>query len=53
MAAGTSSSGLGRWTSPPGLDHTTVAKHLRAARAEEHPLVYQVEGDRGSVGGSV
>lgn len=33
-----------------GLDHTTVAKHLRQLRAEEDPLVYLVEGDRGLLG---
>ncbi len=33
-----------------GLDHTTVAKHLRQLRAEEDPLVYLVENDRGLLG---
>ena len=30
-----------------GLDHTTVAAHLRMLREEVEPLVYLVEGDRG------
>ncbi len=30
-----------------GLDHTTVAAHLRMLRDEVEPLVYLVEGDRG------
>ena len=30
-----------------GLDHTTVAAHLRMLRDEAEPLVYLVEGDRG------
>jgi len=30
-----------------GLDHTTVALHLRTLREEVEPLVYLVEGDRG------
>ena len=33
-----------------GLDHTTVAKHLRQLRAEEDPLVYLIENDRGLLG---
>jgi len=33
-----------------GLDHTTVAKHLRQLRAEDDPLVYLVENDRGLLG---
>lgn len=30
-----------------GLDHTTVAAHLRLLRDEEDPLVYLIENDRG------
>ncbi len=33
-----------------GLDHTTVAAHLRTLRDEEEPLVYLVENDRGLLG---
>lgn len=33
-----------------GMDHTTVAKHLRQLRAEDEALVYLVEGDRGLLG---
>ncbi len=33
-----------------GLDHVTVAKHLRQLRVEEDPLVYLVEGERGLLG---
>ena len=33
-----------------GLDHVTVAKHLRQLRAEQDPLVYLVEGERGLLG---
>jgi DNA-binding MarR family transcriptional regulator len=33
-----------------GLDHTTVAMHLRELRAEEHPLVTLVEEGRGTKG---
>ncbi len=33
-----------------GLDHTTVAAHLRMLRDEPEPLVYLIEGDRGLLG---
>ena len=33
-----------------GLDHTTVAAHLRTLRDEEDPLVYLIENDRGLLG---
>jgi len=33
-----------------GLDHVTVAKHLRQLRGEEDALVYLVEGERGLLG---
>ena len=33
-----------------GLDHTTVAAHLRTLRDEVDPLVYLIEGDRGLLG---
>lgn len=33
-----------------GMDHTTVAKHLRYLRAEKEPLIYLVENDRGLLG---
>lgn len=33
-----------------GLDHTTVAKHLRQLRAEDDPLVYLIENERGLLG---
>lgn len=33
-----------------GLDHTTVAAHLRTLREEEDPLVYLIENDRGLLG---
>ncbi len=33
-----------------GLDHTTVAKHLRQLRDEDDPLVYLIENDRGLLG---
>jgi len=30
-----------------GLDHTTVAAHLRALREEDDPLIDLIENDRG------
>jgi len=33
-----------------GMDHTTVAKHLRYLREEKDPLIYLVENDRGLLG---
>ena len=33
-----------------GLDHTTVAAHLRMLRDEDDPLVYLIENDRGLLG---
>ena len=33
-----------------GLDHTTVAGHLRTLRDEADPLVYLIENDRGLLG---
>ncbi len=33
-----------------GLDHTTVARHLRELQAEDDPLLYLVEGERGLLG---
>jgi hypothetical protein len=33
-----------------GLDHTTVAAHLRALREEEDPLIDLIENDRGLAG---
>ena len=33
-----------------GLDHTTVAAHLRMLREEPEPLVYLIENDRGLLG---
>ena len=30
-----------------GIDHTTVAAHLRMLRNEPDPLVYLIEGNRG------
>jgi len=33
-----------------GIDHTTVAAHLRMLRNEADPLVYLIQGDRGLLG---
>ena len=33
-----------------GLDHTTVAAHLRALRDEDDPLIDLIENDRGLAG---
>ena len=33
-----------------GMDHTTVAAHLRLLRDEDDPLVYLIENDRGLLG---
>ncbi len=33
-----------------GMDHTTVAAHLRMLRDEPEPLVYLIENDRGLLG---
>lgn len=33
-----------------GIDHTTVAAHLRMLREENQPLVYLIENDRGLLG---
>ena len=33
-----------------GMDHTTVAAHLRMLRDEDEPLVYLIENDRGLLG---
>ena len=33
-----------------GLDHTTVAAHLRRLRDEEDPLIDLIENDRGLAG---